>query len=72
MPCRTLHVRERAARALDDDWPQVLAALRRGLDDKDARKAAAVAVSYVQLVYGRHCSSGQMRRHEMTRSTSLR
>jgi hypothetical protein len=46
-------VRERAARALDDDWPQVLAALRRGLEDKDARKAAAVAVSYVQLVYGR-------------------
>jgi hypothetical protein len=31
----------------------VLAALRRGLDDKDARKAAAIAVSYVQLVYGR-------------------
>jgi hypothetical protein len=31
----------------------VLAALRRGLSDKDARKAAAVAVSYVQLVYGR-------------------
>ncbi len=31
----------------------MLAALRRGLEDKDARKAAAVAVSYVQLVYGR-------------------
>jgi hypothetical protein len=45
--------RANAARALDDDWPQVLAALRRGLEDKDARKAAAVAVSYVQLVYGR-------------------
>jgi hypothetical protein len=27
--------------------------LRRGLQDKDARKAAGVAVSYVQLVYGR-------------------
>jgi hypothetical protein len=46
-------VRERAARALDDDWPQVLAALRRGLDDKDAGKAARTAVAYVQLVYGR-------------------
>ena len=31
----------------------MLAALRRGLEDKDARKAAAVAVSYVPLVYGR-------------------
>ena len=38
---------------LNDDWPAVLAALRRGLEDKDARKAAAVAVSYMQLVYGR-------------------
>ncbi len=46
-------VRERAAAALDDDWPDVLAALRRGLSDPDARKAAAVAISYVQLVYGR-------------------
>jgi len=46
-------VGERAAAALDDDWPDVLAALRRGLDDKDARKAASVAVAYVQLVYGR-------------------
>jgi hypothetical protein len=45
--------RERAARAFDDDWPQVLAALRRGLDDKDAGKAARTAVAYVQLVYGR-------------------
>ncbi len=46
-------MRERAAQALDQDWPDVLAALRRGLEDKDARKAAAAAVSYVQLVYGR-------------------
>jgi hypothetical protein len=46
-------VRERAARALDDDWPQVLAALRRGLEDRDAGKAARTAVAYVQLVYGR-------------------
>jgi hypothetical protein len=45
--------REYAARALDDDWPQVLAALRRGLEDKDAGKAARTAVAYVQLVYGR-------------------
>ena len=48
-----LSVRERAAHALDDDWPDVLAALRTGLKDKDARKAAAVAIQYVQLVYGR-------------------
>jgi hypothetical protein len=48
-----LSVRERAARALDDDWPDVLAALRRGLEDKDAGKAARTAVAYVQLVYGR-------------------
>ena len=48
-----MSVRERAAAALEDDWPDVLAALRAGLKDKDSRKAAAVAVSYVQLVYGR-------------------
>jgi hypothetical protein len=35
------------------DLQSVLAAPRRGLEDKDPRKAAAVAVSYVQLVYGR-------------------
>jgi hypothetical protein len=46
-------VRERAAAALDDDFPAVLAALRRGLEDKDAGKAARTAVAYVQLVYGR-------------------
>jgi hypothetical protein len=45
--------RERAAAALDDDFPAVLAALRRGLEDKDAGKAARTAVAYVQLVYGR-------------------
>jgi hypothetical protein len=31
----------------------VLAALRRGLEDKDAGKAARTAIAYVQLVYGR-------------------
>jgi hypothetical protein len=46
-------VRERAAQALNEDWPQVLAALRRGLEDKDAGKAARTAISYVQPVYGR-------------------
>jgi hypothetical protein len=46
-------VRERAAAALDDDFPAVLAALRRGLEDRDAGKAARTAVAYVQLVYGR-------------------
>jgi hypothetical protein len=48
-----MSVRERAAAALDDDFPAVLAALRRGLEDKDAGKAARTAVAYVQLVYGR-------------------
>jgi hypothetical protein len=38
---------------LDDDWPDVLAALRRGLKDNDAGKASRAAVAYVQLVYGR-------------------
>jgi hypothetical protein len=38
---------------LDDDWPQVLAALRRGLADKSAATAARTAIAYVQLVYGR-------------------
>jgi hypothetical protein len=42
-------VRERAAQALDDGWPDVLKALQNELKDKAAR----VAVAYVQLVYGR-------------------
>ncbi len=48
-----LSVRECAAQALDDDWPDVLKALRAGLKDKDAGKAAKTAIAYVQLVYGR-------------------
>jgi hypothetical protein len=32
-----MSVRERAARALDDDFPAVLAALRRGLEGTPAR-----------------------------------
>jgi hypothetical protein len=48
-----MSVRERAAAALDDDFPDVLEALRRGLKDKDAGKAARTAIAYVQLVYGR-------------------
>jgi hypothetical protein len=46
-------VRERAAQALDDGWPDMLKALQNELKDKDAGKAARVAVAYVQLVYGR-------------------
>jgi hypothetical protein len=38
---------------LDDDWPAVLDALRRGLADKDSGKASRTAIAYVQLVYGR-------------------
>ena len=53
MSVQGMSVRERAAAALDDDWPQALAALRRGLEDRDAGKAARTAVAYVQLVYGR-------------------
>jgi hypothetical protein len=64
-------VRERAAHALDDDFPAVLAALRRGLDDKDAGKAARTAVAYVQLVYGRQLHSPRTS-SRLTHSTSLR
>jgi hypothetical protein len=39
-----LSVRERAAAALDDDLPAVLAALRRGLNDPHDRKAAQTAI----------------------------
>jgi hypothetical protein len=46
-------VLERAAAALDDDFPYVLEALRRGLKDKSAATAARTAIAYVQLVYGR-------------------
>jgi hypothetical protein len=37
---------------LDDDWPAVLEALRRGLADKDSGKASRTAIAYVRLVYG--------------------
>jgi hypothetical protein len=40
-------------RALDDDWPDVLAALRRGLKDSNPGRASRAAIGYVQLVYGR-------------------
>lgn len=43
----------RAALALDDDWPDVLAALRRGLKDPNAGRASRAAIGYVRLVYGR-------------------
>ena len=43
----------RAALALDDDWPDVLAALQAGLKEGSGAARARVAVSYVQLVYGR-------------------
>jgi hypothetical protein len=49
-------LRESAAHALDDDWPAVLAAPRRGLEDKDARKAAQVAVS-LSCCYSRASAS---------------
>lgn len=55
---------------LDDDFPAVLAALRRGLEDNDARKAAAVAISYVQLVYGRQLQQRWMSSRSTIRSTS--
>ncbi len=48
-----LSVRERAAEALDDDWPDVLQALRDGLKLADRAKAAKIAGDYVALVYGR-------------------
>jgi hypothetical protein len=38
---------------LDDDWPDVLAALRRELKDRNAGRASRAAIGYVQLVCGR-------------------
>jgi hypothetical protein len=46
-------VRERAALALDDDWPDVLAALRAGIKAGKPAERARAAIGYVQLVYGR-------------------
>jgi hypothetical protein len=56
-PARTvvggrLSVRKRAG-ALDEDWPEVLAALRRGLKSEKSMEASRTAIAYVQLVYGR-------------------
>lgn len=48
-----LSVRERAALALDDDWPDVLAALRAGIRTGKPSERARAAIGYVQLVYGR-------------------
>jgi hypothetical protein len=46
-------VRQRAAKALDADFDDVLTALRNGLKQPDPAKAAKVAGDYVALVYGR-------------------
>lgn len=46
-------VRARAATALDEDFDDVLAALRRGIKQDDPAKAAKAASDYVSLVYGR-------------------
>ena len=43
----------RAALALDDDWPDVLAALRAGIKSGKPAERARAAIGYVQLVYGR-------------------
>lgn len=48
-----LSIRERAAQSLDDDWPDVLKALQIGLKEGKPSERSRVAVSYVQLVYGR-------------------
>lgn len=46
-------VRSRAAESLDEDWPQVLAALRAGIAEGKPSERARAAIGYVQLVYGR-------------------
>ncbi len=48
-----LSVRERAAEALSEDWPDVLEALRAGVKEGSAAARARAAIGYVQLVYGR-------------------
>jgi hypothetical protein len=47
-------------------------ALRRGLDDKDAGKAARTAIAYVQLVYGRQLQQPGRRAARLTRWKSRR
>jgi hypothetical protein len=44
-----LSVRERATLALDDDWPDVLAALRAGITSGKPAERARAAIGYVQL-----------------------
>lgn len=46
-------VRARAASALDDDFDDVLSALRAGIRDGKPAERARAAIGYVQLVYGR-------------------
>jgi hypothetical protein len=48
-----------AGLALDDDWPDVLAALQAGLKQGTGAARARVAVSYVQLVYGRQLQQAE-------------
>jgi hypothetical protein len=43
----------RSALALDDDWPDELAALRAGIKSGKPAEGARAAIGYVQLVYGR-------------------
>jgi hypothetical protein len=48
-----LSVRECAALALEEDWPDVLEALRAGIRTGKPSERARAAIGYVQLVYGR-------------------
>jgi hypothetical protein len=48
-----------AALALDDDWPDVLAALRAGLKEGNGAIRARAGIAYVQLVYGRQLQQAE-------------
>jgi len=48
-----------AALALDDDWPDVLAALRAGIREGKPAERARAGIAYVQLVYGRQLQQAE-------------
>jgi hypothetical protein len=52
--CRT-----HSAAALDDDWPDVLAALRAGIREGKPAERARAGIAYVQLVYGRQLQQAE-------------
>jgi hypothetical protein len=67
-----MSVRERAAHALDDDFPAVLAALRRGLEDPEAGAASCCTSWSVTPTAAANALSGSARPRRQNNARTIR